>query len=297
MVTKQHSILGVLLIASTLLAGCESKASRERAQQLVSVSAEKDSLLALVAENARLVSEIGSELSKVREVRRPMTAVVSPETPGATTMSYKDSLMGRMRDVVTRVNQAEQRLAASQRRLRTLASESDSAKAHLALIQQTVNDLRATMENQRTTMEQMTSEITQLKEANTQLTTKTVAMTDTLNEARTKMNTVYYIIGTKDELKEKGIIVEEGKKFLVFGGKTLAPARDIPSEAFKSADMRVTSEIPLPDPAKEYRIVSRQNLEFLGNGVTPDGKVTGSIQIKSPEAFWEPSKYLIIVEG
>lgn len=293
MVKHRSSAVGVLLVASTLLAGCESKASRERAQQLVSVSAEKDSLLALVAENARLVSEIGSELSKVREVRRPMRAVVSPETPGASTTSYRDSLMNRMRDVVTRVNEAEQRLAQSQRRLRTMASESDSARAQLALIQQTVNDLRATMENQRTTMEQMTTEITALKEANTQLTTKTVAMSDTLN----KLNTVYYVIGTKDELKERGIIVEEGKKFLIFGGKSLAPARDIPSEAFKSADMRTISEIPLPDPQKQYRIVSRQNLEFLGNGVTPDGKVTGSVQITSPEAFWEPSKYLIIVEG
>jgi len=30
--------------------------------------------------------------------------------------------------------------------------------------------------------------------------------------------------------------------------------------------------------------------------VTKDGKVHGSLQIESPEEFWAPSKFLIVVE-
>ena len=90
-------------------------------------------------------------------------------------------------------------------------------------------------------------------------------------------------------LREKG--------FLIFGGKSLKPARDLPESVFTSADMREVSEIPLPRPDKEYKIVSRQNLGALATPASSDGKVQGTVQITQPREFWEPSRYLIIVEG
>jgi hypothetical protein len=42
--------------------------------------------------------------------------------------------------------------------------------------------------------------------------------------------------------------------------------------------------------------VTRQNLAYLGSWVGDRGTVKGSIAIRSPEDFWEPSKYLIVVE-
>jgi hypothetical protein len=164
-------------------------------------------------------------------------------------------------------------------------------------MEQTVGDLQATLENQRVTLSSMTEELNRLKVENQELQVRTVALTDTLQQVTTQSNVVYYVIGTKDELKDKGVVVEEGTKFLIFGGKSLNPARDLPEEVFTAADMREISEIPLPRPDKKYKIVSRQNLTALGTPVNSDGKVQGSLQISQPREFWEPSKYLIIVEG
>src|SRR5690242_1915475 len=73
---------GVALLAVLVAAaGCESKATKDKLAQLTTVSAEKDSLLSMMAENTKLMSEISTELAKVKEVRRPMGAVKNPESP------------------------------------------------------------------------------------------------------------------------------------------------------------------------------------------------------------------------
>ena len=89
-------------------------------------------------------------------------------------------------------------------------------------------------------------------------------------------NTVYYAVGTKDELMKKGIVTKEGTKFLVFGGTRLEPARNLTPELFTAIDKTQQKSIPLPRTDKKYKIVSRQSPTFLGAGVDKEGKVTGT---------------------
>src|SRR5262245_20442981 len=118
---------GVAVLAVALAAaGCENTATQQRLAQLTTVSAEQDSLLALMAENSKLMSEISSDLAKVKDVKRPMGAVVSPESPLSASLSYRDSIKAKIANVVERLNSAESRLAASQRRIKTMGSMSDS---------------------------------------------------------------------------------------------------------------------------------------------------------------------------
>jgi hypothetical protein len=42
--------------------------------------------------------------------------------------------------------------------------------------------------------------------------------------------------------------------------------------------------------------VSRQALAYLDTETDKDGKFRGDLVINTPDAFWGPSKYLIIVE-
>jgi hypothetical protein len=109
-------------------------------------------------------------------------------------------------------------------------------------------------------------------------------------------NTVYYAVGTKDELMKKGIITKEGSKFLVFGGSRLEPARNLSPEGFTAIDKTTNTSIPLPHTDKKYKIISRQSPTYLASGVSKDGKITGTIEIAQPEEFWSASKYLILVQ-
>jgi len=289
---------GIALVAVMLAAaGCENKQTKEKLAQLTTVSAEKDSLLAMMAENTKVLSDISTELAKVREIRRPVGAVKASESPLASSVSYRDSIRNKITEVVARLNAAETRLSATQRRIKGMGAFSDSLKAQIASAEQTVSDLKATLETQKQQMAELETQVNDLKGQNTQLTVQNTALTDTLHTAVTDANTVYYVIGTKDELKQKGIVQEEGGKFLIFGSKALVPGWNLDPTVFTKADRRELANIPLPKNDEWYKIVSRQNLQYLSEPATKDGKVKGELKITEPSRFWASSPFLIIVEG
>jgi hypothetical protein len=291
--------LSRLLFALTVLAaGCD-RGAREQMQlqleQLQAISGEKDSLLQQVAENARLMSEISGELAKVRDQGSGL--VVSPESP---IQVARDSILVAIKEVTDRVNESEARLRASQRRVRTLTAQNDSLRSSIASFEATIANFQTVIENQKVTIRSLANQVNSLMAQNLRLAAEKAALKDTVEALEEKDNTVYYVIGTKRELLERGIVVEEGgsRVLFIFGkrGKTLRPAHDLDESEFVAIDKQEVTEIPLPDPERRYRIASRQNLTYLAQPPDGDGKVQGTIEITSPGQFWETSRFLIIVE-
>lgn len=274
--------------------GAEGPQGAQAPVQLSAVSSERDSLMQQVVDNARLMSDISAALAKVSfRGRRGLPASESPM------QATRDSLLWMVRDVAQRVTASESRLAASQRRIHQLTTLSDSLKA---VLDSTITDLHNAIESQKATIATMGEQINDLKTQNAQLIEAKAAIADTLQTMTQKSNTVYYVIGTKDDLIRRGLIREEGgSHFLfIFGkrGTTLAPARDLNVSDFTAVDMRQTTEIPLPNPDHQYRIASGQNVAYLADtSVVHDGTLQASaIKIGSPTEFWLPSKFLIIVD-
>jgi hypothetical protein len=83
----------------------------------------------------------------------------------------------------------------------------------------------------------------------------------------------------------------------MFGrGKTIVPGRTLDPSHFTVLSKARDKQIMLPNAAKEYRIVSRQALEFTDLARPRDATVKGTLTITDSERFWAPSKYLILVE-
>ena len=277
-------ILAALLVAAT---ACGTSAETERKlADLEQASAQRDSLLQEVAVSARLLNDVSTALQKVQVRGRQIR--VSSETP---LLAQRDSMMQKLRYVVARVSETEARLNESQQRIKKLTNLSDSLRSTL---DSTVTNLGAILESQKTTIVTLTEQVTRLE-------TENVALRDTVANVTERENTVYYIIGTKQQLKEKGIIVEEGGSRVLFvlwrTGSVLAPARELDPSQFTPINKRDVTHINL-DAAAEYRIASRQDLEYLGTPRTEQGRITGasSLEITAPEQFWRNSKFLIIVQ-
>jgi hypothetical protein len=278
-------LVAALLITAT---ACGPSAETQRKlAELETAAAAKDSLLQEVAVSSRLLSDISAQLSKVQVRGRPLR--VSSETP---LLAQRDTMMQKLHYVIARVDETERRLNESQRRIRGLTQMSDSLKATL---DSTVTTLQSVLDNQRANIASLTEQVTALQTENN-------ALRDTVANVTERENSAYYVIGTKDELKQKGIVVEEGGSRVLFvlwrAGRTLAPARDLDPNLFHRINIRNVTSVPLPDPAGEYRIASRQDLEFLATPPGDGGKITGvrSIDIAEPAQFWRSSKFLIIVQ-
>jgi len=270
-----------LVLALLAGAACQQKPSAEtqaKLSELNQVSAERDKLMAEMAENARMMSQISADLARVRIPSKQLK--VSSESPlGA----QRDSTVRKIRYITARVKETEQKLDQSQERIKELSTLSDSLRGTL---QVTMDNYRVVVEEQKATIVALTDQVSQL--------------TDTVNLLKEQNNTVYYIIGTKDELLQKGIVIESGgSRFpLLFAkvGQTIVPARELDPSVFTKINKREVTEIALPG-SESYRIASRQDLAGLEAPPANGGHVAGTLKIANPDRFWLTSRFLILIQG
>ncbi len=292
----------IALVAVGALTGCVSK---KRYDDLVleqqRINEQKDSLVADVLSATQMVTEINSDLARVRGLGiSPASA--DGDRPASGRAEDRAVLLGKIREVISRLEAAEQEVEAQKQRVGSLTAERRRLLSQLESFQGTIEDLKATalqqealITEQREQIMTLTSRVDTLTQATDKLTVERAALTDTLTAVTDEANTVYYAVGTEDQLLERGLVVKEGSKFLIFGSKTLQPARQLNPEMFQKLDLRTATTLPVPEPTSEYRILTRQDPQFLGSTVTNDGKVKGDLIINSPQ-FWAAGKYLILVK-
>jgi len=277
------------------LLACQQKPSPElqaRIDSLTNAANERDRLLQEMAQNARMISDVSAELSKV-QVRGKLN--VSGESPS---QASRDSVVQKVRYIADRVTRSDAQLRQSERRIRSLTSISDSLRNTL---QSTIANYDSVLTSQRTQLVTFAAELDSLKGENAALYSVNTALKDTVGDLSLRENTVYYVIGTKAELKQRGVIEETGGSRFLFvlwkSGKSTQPARNLDPSAFTPIDKRHVTTIPLPDSSKAYRIASRQDLSSLASPLDGNGTLHGSVRISEPQRFWAASKYLIIVES
>src|ERR1700716_2284860 len=261
------------------LAACGTSAETERKlAELETANAQKDSLMQEVAISSRLISDVNTELAKAK-IRNNRLRVYS-ESP---ITASNDTLIAKLSYVVTRVRETENALNDSRQRIKNLTSLSDSLRATL---DSTVGNLQSVIASQKTTIALLNDRVNALTEED-------VALKDSLA-------TGYYIIGTRDELKKKGVLTEQGGGRVLFilwrTGKTLQPARNLDPSLFTAIDTRQVTQIPLPSAGAEYRVASLQDLGYIAEE-RDHNKYGGvpSLTITSPFDFWRTSKFLIII--
>ncbi len=297
----------LIVLAVVATTGCNQAELKKALAEAKSAEAQKDSLLTEVLETTQFVSDINSELARAKSVS-VKRAGTDPGVPGAKKdREDRQASLERVKQVITRLNEAEVKLAETETRAKQSRQRNARLLAQIETFKKTVDDLRTTAEQQKTEYETALAEkdtqiatlagrVDTLSTEKSSLQSSNLALSDTVANLTSYKNTVYYAVGTRDELMKRGIVTKEGSKFLVFGGTRLEPARNLDPAAFTPIDKTQETAIPLPRTDKKYKIVSRQSPNYLGSTVTKDGKVSGTLQITQPEDFWAPSKYLILVQ-
>ncbi|MFZ9690203.1 MAG: hypothetical protein ACO3DS_10245, partial [Phycisphaerales bacterium] len=198
------------LAAAGALTGCVSKQKYdELVVEQAQINAQKDSLVSDVLAATQMVTEINADLARVRALG------VSPTASGELVASGKAEdrqiLLGKIREVIARLETAEQEVEAQKQRIGALQGERRRLLAQLESFGQTISDLKAAaltqealISEQRVQIATLTSRVDTLTATTEQLTTERAALADTLTRVTDEANTVYYAVGTEDELLRRG---------------------------------------------------------------------------------------------
>ncbi len=278
---RSHRVVlaGVSLALALTASACQQgpdAATKAKIDQLTKASTERDQLLAdVVLQNDRMMSQISAALAHVRIPKGRVKA--SGESPvGA---ASRDSVVQEIGYVTARVNEAERKLKESEEHIASLTTLSDSLRQTL---EATVASYDSVISDEKATLAAMTVRIDSLTTANG-------ALTDTTNMLKKQNNTVYYIVGTRDEPDSPWDSPRGGRQpvpahFSPRWGARSSPARALDPKDFTAINKREVMEIPLSSD-RTYKIASLQDIEGLASPV-PDNRVIGTLRIGNPDKFW-----------
>jgi hypothetical protein len=287
---------GWLAIAGTFLAAC-GPTVEEQAQlaELPVVTAEKERLQGEVQRLTAEISAIEAELANLSMVPAPTS-----------NESARPSTQETVGHLVAQVGEMESQLTAAETRLRSINATSATQRERITELEANIATERNALQDQMARVSSLEAAILGLEaetarqgEINYQLTQDIEDMTDDANK-------VWYVVGTKEELLDLGVIREEGgsRVLFIFGkrGKTIVPSREIDPAMFTAVDQRQLTVIPLDDPEQEpdatWTVVTPQNLAAVGSPLDDRGRVVGdALNIVDPEQFWANSRYLIVVRS
>lgn len=294
---ERRSIAVIAILASVSACKMSHEAARadsvQTAEQLKltnQLAAQKDSLMTVVLDADKFITQIDSQITRVKDLPAPKRKK-DTESPIQDQLQARKDLLVRVDALVQRAQTTARELAASRGHVKRLAADSAQFLATVDNNQKMILDLNATIQRQTTRLASMQVQVDSLAGANAKLGTE-------LSLLQTSSNKVYYVIGREDDLLKKGIVVREGgaNLFLAHPGRTLQPARTLDASQFTAIDQREVHEISVPDSSRQYAIVSRQSLDDADVAFRDRTAFKGNLKIKDADRFWSPSKYLIIVE-
>lgn len=284
--------------AAKMVAERRALAAERRIAETNAITAQRDSLLGELMTSTAFMNQIVEEMSNIKTLKRGN--LVQYKERLMPMQEYRAALLARIKDLGALVDSSEARLQTLEARLRDVARSDATMTARVAEFERLVGQYRHVIEDQRSQIERLMAQVGTLQTENARLTREKVALSEQYMDLAETTNTVYWIAGTKAQLLELGIILEEGgrKGFLGIGGRkgvTIVPARELHEADFtplsKTADVNLT----LPNADKTYQIVSRQNASYL-SPIAKDGTIRGTVHINNPAQFWGASKFLIVVE-
>ena len=284
-----------LVLAAAILAACSSPKQDKSIESppVDSVALIRQQLMEEVNASVAFLDGITEQLEKAR-----VLSMVQPE-PGdlRRVENEREEALAGVTRLVARLDSVQTRLTSARNQITTLGRKE---AALVAEYQKNVTELQAAAETQRAQLQavvdQQQGQIVALVGQVDTLEKTRLALVDTVGRLTAEKNTAYVVIGTREELIKKGILVAEGqKRFLVAGSRNVVPARKLDPASFTKIDRLTDRTIVLPDG--EYRILSRQNPEFATVMSKKPGKITGVMTIEQPEQFWESSPFLIIVKS
>lgn len=271
------------------LAACNNSNTETAATDTAIVDRLNDSLLVANAEKDSLLSLINDINDGMMQIR-DMEKIISASNLNNETRNKRQEIMDNMRLIQQALQDRREKLASLERRIKN--SKGDSAQ-----LQKAIDGLKKQIADQEASIARLTEELRKahieiqvlntavdsLNVANQTITEEKVAAEEKSEQLVNELNTCYYVIGSKNELKENKII-ETG-----FLRKTKVLEGDYEINYFTKGDKRTLTEIPLHSKkAKIYTKHPEGTYEIVDN----DG--VKSLLITDPTRFWSLSNFLVI---
>lgn len=250
-----------------------------------------DSLRTALANSDSLFSllyDVTVGMDQITALEQLMEAPINQEN-----VSGRERLRQQMEAIQRGLQERRHRIEALERQLaQSNSAAQEKFNSQIALLRQqmdkqaaTVTELRESLEAANIHIAALDETIDSLHSSNDSLKAGKAEAEQALTDAIDELNSVYYVIGTKQELKEHDII--EGGGFL---RKTKVLPSDFDRSYMQRADRRTLRSIPLD--SKKAKLLTKQPEDSYKFEEGANGMKT--FVITNPDAFWATSAIVVL---
>ena len=243
--------------------------------------ADQDSLLSLMNEVADGMAQI-KQMENILSSSNDLTAESSDR---------RQQIRNDMQVIQQTLQMRRDRLAELEKKIQNSSSNNATLQKSIATLKQqiadqesTIGQLRGELEKAHIHIEQLTANVDSL---NTEVASVTAAKDQAEQTATTltnELNTCYYAIGSKQELKDHKLI-QTG-----FLRKTKIMPEDFEMNYFTTGDKRTLNSIDLH--SRKAKVLTNQPADSYTITDAPNGNKV--LKIQNPARFWSVSNYLVI---
>jgi hypothetical protein len=284
---KTRVILAALAVA--LVMGCNNKED-ELQKQLAETQKDKTSMQTLIAERdtymeevMKSVNEIYTDLETARAREGKLSKMTAASEVSGKDASGRKELLLQISDVGSSLKENRNKIAALQARARKFQGQIRGLDTLIANLKTTLQEREQSIASLQTRVQGLEASLAERTEAVRQ-------RDETIDGQRRTMNTGYYVVGTRSELKKKGIIKDEGGFLWGLLGSTTIMSSGIDSTAFIPIDRSADQTIHVRGKIEDV-LPRREEAYFATRSKEDD---SSDLTIVSPGKFWQ-DRYLVII--
>ncbi len=244
---------------------------------------EEDSLRnEFMEQYSQTITEVYDNLERIRK-REGFLIKASRDIEEQDKTPLKEKMLANIESIDTYLKSSKQKLAHLRKKLQ-------SAEGRVSTLNDLVENLSKTVEEKEKHIVELKNQLEQMSIKVTEAEWQLQEKNELIEQQTRQLYKVYYIIGTEDELKEKGIIEEKGGLLGLRKTKRLAAGFD--ESDFIAADMTEINTIAINANARKVKVISPHDPNSYHLVKTENNDTV--LEIIDPQEFWK-IKYLVII--
>ena len=196
------------------------------------------------------------------------------------------------KDIYASILFIDSTLEASRKLISRLEEENKNSSYRLRSVDRLVVELKGAVDVKDREIRELKTEVQRLDTEVSRLLETVDVLDEFILEQEDDRSSVYYIAGSYDELRKKGIFVRSSNPLVTMFERDYRLAPDFDLALFNRVDVLETKDLFFEKPSDELRIVTPHtttSYEFVGGGNS------SLLLIRDQKEFWKKSRCLIIV--
>jgi chromosome segregation ATPase len=257
--------------------------------------------VAAVATGDSLRTSFDVALSSIAEIQDSLTAILPSEssvmrmsdqveTGGPLTASRKDQVLRSISDLQGSIQRSKEMIASLETRLGEQDVKIASLEKIITGLKRTVSDREKMIAGLNNRVESLTVEVTNLKTDVAAGQAQIQTQQQVIEDKRREISTVYYVVDTKSNLKDAGVVKSTGGVIGI--GKSTRLTGQFPQQVFQPVDTDMQTTIQL-DGKKPVVLSGQSSASYE---IVPVSETVSQLRIVNPEEF-RKVRYLVVQVG